>query len=95
MKQRIIFLNRTRPVLTDGERRNALGGLGEAHPVLLTLRDEFDEAQIRAAVDTAERERTDAQRSYDSGYLAAVLDLRARIEDLRTAKPERKLKSEG
>jgi hypothetical protein len=86
MKPRIIYLNRTRPVLTDGERRNAIGGLGDAHPVLLTLRDEFDEAQIRAAVDTAERERTPEQRAYDSGYLAAVLDLRARIEELTRAK---------
>lgn len=82
-KARIIYLNRTRPVLTEQERRNALGGMGEEHPVLLALRDEFDEAQIRAAADAAERNRAPDVRSYEGGYLAAILDLRARLEELR------------
>ena len=83
MKTRIIYLTRTRPVLTEPERRAALGALSDSHPVVLTIQDELDEALVRTAGDMTERQHAAEQRSYDAGYLAAVADLRARIEELR------------
>lgn len=81
---RTVFQQRNRPLTTDKERRAALASLAEENPVLCTLRDVIDEQTIAATGAAAER----TAAGFEAGYLAATLDLRTTLEQLRRSSPE-------
>ena len=81
-RTRIVFQQRNRPITTPEQRREAIAGMAEEHPVLCALRDVLDEQLIQATGSAAEMAAT----AYDTGYLAATLDLRGVLEQLRQPK---------